>query len=92
MTDRTFELSSRDGRVCAAYLHLHAAGRDAYARSEARSAGMVADFDRDGRVIGVELTAPSLVTLDALDALDELLRELGEPPVAAEELVPLRAA
>jgi hypothetical protein len=50
---------------------------------------MVVDFDRNGHAIGVEITAPSRVTVTALN---RLLCSLGVPPLAADELAALRAA
>jgi hypothetical protein len=51
--------------------------------------GMVIDFARGGRPIGIELTAPSKLSVAALN---RVLRELGFPPVRREDLAPVLAA
>jgi hypothetical protein len=50
---------------------------------------MVIDFARDDRPIGIEITAPSRLTVAALN---RVLRELGFAPVTRQELVPVLAA
>jgi len=50
---------------------------------------MIIDFAQDGRVIGVEIIAPALVTVSNLN---QVLNELGVPPIAGEDLTPLKAA
>jgi hypothetical protein len=50
---------------------------------------MVIDFARSGKPIGIEITAPSKVTLVGFN---RLLRKLGFPPLKRSDLAPLRAA
>jgi hypothetical protein len=50
---------------------------------------MVIDFARGGRPIGIELTAPSKLSVAALN---RVLRELGFPAVSREDLAPVLAA
>lgn len=50
---------------------------------------MVIDFARGGRPIGIELTAPSKLSVAALN---RVLRDLGFPPVSREDLAPVLAA
>jgi hypothetical protein len=40
-------------------------------------------------VIGVELTSPSAITVDAINAV---MTRVGQPRARAEEMAPLRAA
>lgn len=50
--------------------------------------GLVMDFIRDGRAIGIEITAPAKF---AVAALNRVLRRLRLPPVTRADLAPLRA-
>jgi hypothetical protein len=50
---------------------------------------MRVDFDANGNPIGVEITAPSVVTSTQLS---ELLQRLGQPPLGSDEWAPLQAA
>jgi hypothetical protein len=47
------------------------------------------DFARSGKPIGIEITAPSKVSVAEID---RVLKELGFPPVKQSDLAPLRAA
>ncbi len=49
---------------------------------------MRVDFDAHGAPIGVEITAPALVTVSALNAV---LASLGVEPVDPEEWAPVAA-
>ena len=83
------EVIYRSGRALGAYLYLPRQRREKSVRSAKAPVGMVVDFDRNGKPIGIELTAPGLVTLPALN---EVLRELGLPSLSAADVEPLRAA
>jgi len=50
---------------------------------------MVIDFGQKGNPIGIEITAPTKVTITDLN---HLLVKLGLPPMQDNELAPLRAA
>jgi hypothetical protein len=50
---------------------------------------MVLDINKEGKLIGIELLAPRLVTLDALNAV---LEEYGFEPLEESVLKPLLAA
>jgi hypothetical protein len=50
---------------------------------------LVVDYARDGKPIGVEITAPTAVTLDRLN---HLLADLAETPLNEHDYLPLRAA
>lgn len=89
MKEPYLEVTYRHGRPLAAYLYLPRGTDEKSARSARVGAGMVVDFDRSGRPIGIEITAPGKVTLTALN---EVLRGLGAPSVAAADLAPLQAA
>ena len=47
------------------------------------------DYAKDGKPIGVEITAPTAVPLDRLNGL---LADLGETPLNEHDYLPVRAA
>ncbi len=51
--------------------------------------GMVLDFNKDGKLIGIELLAPNLVTVDAITGI---LKDYGLEPIKESDLAPLVAA
>jgi uncharacterized protein YuzE len=75
-------------RPLAAYLHLPKKSGTKSARSEKAEKGMVVDFDESGQMIGLEITAPSLVTAEDVNAV---LERFGQPKLGLEELAPLAA-
>jgi uncharacterized protein YuzE len=85
---RHLEVTFRNGKAQAAYLYLNRRSGDAAARTMPHDDGYVVDFASDGRVIGVEITAPSRFSVASLNAL---LQSLGEAPVTATETSPLAA-
>ncbi len=79
----------RRGRPMAAYLYLPRQPEDKSHRTAQADPGLVIDFNREGKPIGIEITAPTQVT--SLD-LNKVLDDLGLPPVDSSDLVPLRVA
>jgi hypothetical protein len=90
MTERSLQVTYRKGRAFAAYLHLlHPTGEKS-ARTVASADGLlIVDYAGSGRPLGVEITAPQAVPLDRLN---QLLTELGEPPLAEQDYRPAQAA
>ena len=89
MKQRFLEVTFRKGKPFAAYLYLARRPGDVSARTERREAGLLIDYTADGRAIGIEITAPSKVTLDAVNqALAAVQQELATP----DDLAPLVAA
>ncbi|MFM9994172.1 MAG: DUF2283 domain-containing protein [Phycisphaerales bacterium] len=86
---RNLEVSFRCGRPMVAYLYLTGGAPPRSARSEEREAGIVVDFGEDGHPIGLEFTAPSAVTLEALN---RVLASLNLPPADRADVAPLAAA
>lgn len=86
---RYLNVSYRRGVPYAAYFHLSSPSRGRSVRMELVEPGMVIDFDAADRPLGIEITAPSLTTLEAFN---EVLVRLGFAPATAGELAPLRAA
>jgi hypothetical protein len=83
------EVTFRKGRPLAAYFYLPRLDGDSSARTEPAAGGLVVDYSSDGRPIGIEITAPSRLDLSQLN---QLLADLGQGPVAREDLAPLAAA
>ncbi len=88
MKERHLEVTFRRGRPIAAYYYLpRRPGEKSVSTLRAQS-GMLVDFSRAGRPIGIEITAPSKMSLFALN---RLLRELGFSAVTRNELAPVLA-
>ena len=83
------EVTYRHGRVLTAYYHVASrVGRKSH-KTRRIEPGLVVDYARDGEPLGIEITAPSVITLAAMN---RVLRSLGLPPLKASEFEPLRAA
>ena len=78
-----------DGSPFAAYLHLPSEPNEKRAKCRRVEPAMILDINKDGKLIGVELTAPTLVTLDDVNTV---LREYGVAPIKEATLKPLLAA
>jgi uncharacterized protein YuzE len=89
MNDSYLEVTFRHGRPLAAYLYLPRAAADKSYRTERVEPGLVIDFNRRGKPIGIEITAPAKVSAPMLN---RVLRRLGLPTVTPSDLAPLRAA
>lgn len=89
MKESYLEITYRHGRAIAAYFYLPRTSRDRSRRSVKLAGGLIIDFTQRGKPIGIEITAPSKVTLTAVN---RVLKELGFPPVKSADLAPLRAA
>lgn len=83
------EVTFRHGQPLAAYLYLPRSPREKSHRTEKVDPGLVIDFNRSGKPIGIEITAPAKLSAPALN---RVLRRLGLPPVSRADLAPLRAA
>ncbi len=86
MKQRYLEVSYRRGKPLAAYLYLPRQAGDRSARTERQEAGLLVDYAPDGRPIGVEITAPSQVTLAAFN---RVLAAVQQSPLTPTELAPL---
>lgn len=89
MHDRYLEITFRKGKPIAAYLYLERVSGMRSAKTEPREKGMIVDYGPDGRMIGIEITAPAVITLEDVNAI---LQGHGLSPLSHEELAPLRAA
>jgi hypothetical protein len=89
MREPYLEVTFRHGRPIAAYYYLpRRLGQKSY-RTRRAEPGMVIDFSRGRQPIGIEITAPAKLSLAALN---QVLRELGFPPVKRADLAPVLAA
>ena len=89
MKSAYLEVTFRHGRPLAAYLYLPRQLADKSHRTAKAEPGLVIDFNRKGKPIGVEITAPAKLTAAALN---RVLRPFGCPPVTRADLAPLSAA
>ncbi len=78
-----------DGSPFAAYLHLPSKPNEKRAKCRRVEPGMILDINKEGKLIGVELTAPRLVTLNDIN---QVLKEYGVEPIKKAALKPLLAA
>jgi len=83
------EVTFRHGRPLAAYLYLPRRPTDKSHRTAKVEPGLVVDFNRRGKPIGIEITAPAKLSAAALN---RVLRRFGCPPVRSADLAPLSAA
>ncbi len=83
------EVTFRRGNPIAAYYYLQRRPGQKTFKTRRAKAGMLIDFGRSGQPIGIEITAPSKLTLTAIN---RVLYELGLPPVTRSDLRPLLAA
>ncbi len=88
MKHRYLEVRFRKGTPLAAYLYLPRPPGAKAVRTTDAGQGLRVDFDAKGTPIGVEITAPALVTVSQLN---ELLVPLGVARLEPEEWSPLAA-
>ncbi|MHC4294159.1 MAG: DUF2283 domain-containing protein [Planctomycetota bacterium] len=84
--DIYLEMTYRHGKVLAGYLYLPRRAGDEAVRSQKAAPGLVVDYATDGRPIGIEVTAPSVVSLETIN---QILAELHQETLNKEELAPL---
>ncbi len=89
MKEPYLEATFRRGRPIAAYLYLPRRPGEKSHRTFKADSGLVVDFNRSGKPIGIEITAPEKATLSVLN---RALQDLGLPPLKQSDLAPLQAA
>ena len=89
MKHRYMKVTYCDGIPLAAYLYLSRNPGDTSARIVKHEKGLLIDYAADGRAIGIEIIAPTKVSLEALN---RALAVVKAEPATAEELGPLAAA
>jgi hypothetical protein len=86
MTERGLQVTYRKGKPVSAYLHLaHKTGERSVRSASSADGLLVVDYGRSGNAIGVEITAPSVVTLERLNGV---LADLRETPLSAHDYFP----
>lgn len=83
------EVTFRNGRPIAAYLFLNRKPGDKSCRTSKVEPGLIIDYEQGGRAIGIEITAPTKVTVSEIK---QILMELGAPAITGADLAPLKAA
>lgn len=90
MTERSLQVTYRKGRPFAAYLYLsHETGEKSARTVPSPDGVLVVDYAANGQPIGVEITAPTAVSLERLN---RALADLGESPLSEEDYLPVQAA
>lgn len=89
MKEPYLEVTFRKGRPIAAYLYLQRRPEEKSYSTSTAEPGLVIDFNHSEKPIGIEITAPTEVTVGALN---RVLHSLGVPPVTQSDLAPLQAA
>jgi len=88
MKQRYLEVTFRNGKPLAAYLYLPRPGAGRVAATRDAGRGLKIDLDPAGTPIGVEITAPSLVSVADVNAA---LAQFGAGAIDPAELAPLAA-
>jgi hypothetical protein len=86
MHEVCLDVTYQGGEPLGAYLYLPRQDGDRSVHSEQHGAGLIADLTADGRLVGIEIGYPHLVTVEAMN---EVLASYGLEPIEPEELVPL---
>lgn len=91
MKDRYLEVTFRKGKVLAAYFYLMRIPGEKSERTEKCGEGILIDYAKDGRPIGIEITTPGRVVA-LLSELNQVLAKQNVQPVEPIELSPLLVA
>ena len=83
------EVTYRRGRAIAAYYYLPRRPGQRSMRTRRVEGGLLVDYARGGRPIGVEITNPGALSVAACN---RVLRQLGVASVTREDVAPLIAA
>jgi uncharacterized protein YuzE len=89
MKDRYLEITYRKGKALAAYLYLSGMPGTHSAGTKKVGDNLIADFDRYGNVIGIEIASPNRMKIGHIN---RILNTLSIKPVSESELSPLRTA
>ncbi|MEI7866323.1 MAG: hypothetical protein WCI11_00420 [Candidatus Methylumidiphilus sp.] len=89
MKESYLEVTYRHGKPISAYLYLPRNTKDKSHRTSKADLGMLVDYTEDAKPIGIEITAPSKVTVSDLN---RVLSNLGVPALTSDDVAPLKAA
>ncbi len=88
MRNVDLRITYRNGRPRVGYLYLSDPGEKS-ARTRPVEPAMVLDINTEGKLIGIEILAPQMVTLEAIN---DILKEYGLEPLQESDLAPILAA
>jgi hypothetical protein len=88
MNGRYLVVTFRNGKPWAAYLYLPRRAGVKSARTRKLTKGMIVDLSAEGEIIGLEITAPTII---GVADVNEVLAGYGQPGISSEELAPLAA-
>lgn len=83
------EVTYRHGKILAAYYHVPHEPALKSARTERIEPGLIVDIAANGDPLGIEITAPSLLTLSLMN---RVLESIGCAPASPADIEPLVAA
>lgn len=89
MKERYLEVTFRHGRPIAAYYYLPRGADQKSVRTRRVEPGLIIDFASNDQAIGIEITAPNLLSLAGLNAV---LQDLGHAAASEADLAPVLAA
>jgi len=89
MKEPYLEVTYRHGHPMVAYLYLPRATLDKSYRTSKADPGMIIDYTENGKPIGIEITAPSKVTINDLN---KVLYSIGVAELTSDDIAPLKAA
>ncbi len=89
MNVRYLEVTFRKGKPFAAYFHLPRKQGEKSVGTKKAGAGILIDYGKSGRPIGIEILDPDKINLRAIN---QILSELNLNPAKAKDLAPLMAA
>ena len=89
MSQAYLQVTYHRGKPIAAYYYLPRRPGQKSVRTQRVEPGLVIDYAKGGRPIGIEITAPSATTLSALN---RVLADLGQPKLTRAEYAPLNQA
>ena len=89
MKEPYLEVTFRHGRPVAGYYYLPRRPDQRSYKTLQKAPGILVDYGRGGRPIGLEITAPGKVSLTTVN---RVLRNLGFKPIKRADLAPLLAA
>ena len=89
MREPSLEVTYRNGKALAAYYYLPRGPRDVAHVTRRFESGLLVDYSKVGKPIGVEITVPGKISVAVMN---RLLKDLGLSPVRRSELAPLKAA
>ncbi len=71
MREPYLEVTFRHGRAIAAYLYLPRQSEEKISSTKRVEPGMVVDFNQGGKPIGIEITAPTQISLKTINSVLE---------------------